>query len=121
VLLIMPANSRWDLILVFKGLRNRRLRNHGGIVRRCKASRQVLGHTQPSIRWVPVTNCIGLERPGHGLDKSLPPSEKTENVRCCAFTLPHSFMETRLNETQGEMYFHQIIMIKSSQKSIIQK
>jgi hypothetical protein len=88
---------------------------------RFKASRQALGPIQPSIQWVLVTNYIGVERPEHVVDQSPTPSAETENVRYHAFTLPRSFMETMLNETQGEMYFHFIVMINYSQKSIIQK
>ena len=66
--------------------------------------------TQSSIQWVQVTNCIRVERPAHVVDKSPPRSEEIENVRCHAFTLPHSFMETMLNETQEEIYFYLNVM-----------
>ena len=82
-------------------LRNRRPRNHAVTVGRCKASRQVLGPNQPSIQWVPVSNWVGVEGAGHVDDMSPPTSEEIEDVRCHSFTLPLSFVETMLNESQG--------------------
>jgi hypothetical protein len=51
-------------------------------------SRPVVGPTEPPIQWVPRVLCLGVKRPGHVADYSLPLSAEVKNAWSYTCTSP---------------------------------
>jgi hypothetical protein len=69
------------------------------------ASRTALGPTKPPTQWIPGAHSLGVERPGHETDHSLPSSAGGQRMSGDIPPLPnYTFMTWCSVKVQGQLY-----------------
>jgi hypothetical protein len=68
------------------------------------ASRPVLGPTQPPIQWISGALSLGVKRPGHESDHSLPSSGEVKNTGAILSLPQYAFMAwCSVKKAQGQV------------------